>query len=151
MDTMKKVKKTRLYVGIALTFFGLIGMSAEIESISEDGLSQGLIGILFVAIPIIAVGLYLVLKHFKDVKKIKNEYLERTVLRIVKEHNGIITVTDLAADSDLSITESETVLEDFAMKGYAVRKLTDQGATVYDFKTVLSSVQKEQAKSIYDY
>ncbi|MBU9712356.1 hypothetical protein [Evansella tamaricis] len=150
MEKMKKMKKTRLYVGIGLAIFGLAGITADFEAFAEEGFSR-FASFLFLTLPVIGLGVYLIQSYFKKSNKIKNEFIERTTLQLVTKLNGKITVTDLAANSEMSITEAEKVLEDFSYRGIASRKLTERGATVYHFKTVMTTEEKESAKDIYEF
>ncbi|MFA9559991.1 hypothetical protein ACERII_22005 [Evansella sp. AB-rgal1] len=150
MDEKKKISKKRLYIGITLTFFGVVGgISSDIESIAEEGLAQSISSILSFTIPVIVLGIYLIRSYFQKVKKVEAEYVERVVLQVVKKNGGSITVTDLAASSELSITEAKNVLEDICKNGLAERRLTDSGAMVYRFSTVLTAQEKENAKGLY--
>ncbi|SDZ61254.1 hypothetical protein SAMN05421736_12119 [Evansella caseinilytica] len=105
---------------------------------------------LVIAVCFAAGGAYLVINYLDTIKKQKQELVERIVLRVAQVHGGIISITELAAASEMTISEAEEVLENFSRRGVAVRKLAGNGAAVYQFSTLLSAEEKKQAKSIYE-
>jgi predicted RNA-binding Zn-ribbon protein involved in translation (DUF1610 family) len=63
--------------------------------------------------------------------------LQRSVLRLAKQTGGVLTVTDVAADLNLSMEVAEKVLEEMD-DGFRVRsEVTTEGVIVYEFPEVM--------------
>ncbi|SDZ61265.1 hypothetical protein SAMN05421736_12120 [Evansella caseinilytica] len=140
----------KLIIGIALVmFFGFPGLLGVLVAIAIKEMMLVIIMIVFM-LPFLGVGIYMIRSSIKKMKEQKAAAVERTVLQVAQEHGGIISITELAAASEMTISEAEEVLEELTRKGAAIRRLVDSGATVYHFNTFLSSDEKKQAKSIYE-
>jgi hypothetical protein len=61
------------------------------------------------------------------------KHLERTVLKLARKFRGQLTPLELAANSQLSLDEADSALENFVRKGYANMKVTDEGNIIYEF------------------
>jgi len=59
--------------------------------------------------------------------------LERTVLKLARKFRGQLTPLELAANSQLSLDDADSALENFVRKGYANMKVTDEGNIIYEF------------------
>jgi len=59
--------------------------------------------------------------------------LERTVLKLARKFHGQLTPLELAANSQLSLDDADSALENFVRKGYANMKVTDEGTIIYEF------------------
>ncbi|HEO66323.1 MAG TPA: TM2 domain-containing protein [Spirochaetes bacterium] len=70
---------------------------------------------------------------------------DKIVLLIAKEYNGRLTPLEIAANSDLSIDESEEILKKWSSKGYADLKVSDSGTIYYEFSGFLSADERNQA------
>ena len=69
--------------------------------------------------------------------------LQRRVLRLATEKGGTLTVTEVAASLNLSLSAAENVLEDMD-DGLRVRSdITNQGIIVYEFPEVRHRPQLE--------
>ena len=72
--------------------------------------------------------------------------IERTVLAEAKSGGGRLTVTELAANTDLSLAEAEAILEKLCHTGIAQMRFTDDHQPVYAFPGLMSTAEKAQAK-----
>lgn len=73
--------------------------------------------------------------------------LQRHVLRLAKQSGGVLTVTDVAADLNLSMQVAETVLEEMD-DGFRVRSdVTSEGVIVYEFPEVMHRYRLEPGQS----
>lgn len=63
-------------------------------------------------------------------KRIK-EHPERAILRLAKENNGILTVSDVALGADMSIDEAKKCLEALVSRGFAELRVRKTGTLVY--------------------
>ncbi len=61
------------------------------------------------------------------------KHLERTVLKLARKFRGQLTPLELAANSQLSLDDADSALENFVRKGYANMKVTDEGNIIYEF------------------
>jgi TM2 domain-containing membrane protein YozV len=61
------------------------------------------------------------------------KHLERTVLKLARKFHGQLTPLELAANSQLSLDDADSALENFVRKGYANMKVTDEGNIIYEF------------------
>ncbi len=59
--------------------------------------------------------------------------LERIVLKLARKFHGQLTPLELAANSQLSLDDADSALENFVRKGYANMKVTDEGLIIYEF------------------
>lgn len=58
---------------------------------------------------------------------------ERTILRIAKQNRGIVTASELALESGISIDEAKNALEKLVDQGYAELRVRKSGTLVYTF------------------
>jgi TM2 domain-containing membrane protein YozV len=66
----------------------------------------------------------------------KPESKEKIVIKLAYKLDGRVTVSDVVANSDLSLDEAEKTLKELASKGYAGMHVTDSGLIVYEFEEV---------------
>jgi xanthosine utilization system XapX-like protein len=59
--------------------------------------------------------------------------LERSVLQLAKAHHGVLTVTDVATHTTLSLEEAEQILNQLHLDGFATIDVSDNGALLYHF------------------
>jgi hypothetical protein len=71
---------------------------------------------------------------------------ERAVLRIAQARGGIVTPSQVALDSKLSIEEAGALLESLASRGHAAMEVREDGRIVYRFSEFLE--EKEPARRL---
>ena len=59
------------------------------------------------------------------------ESIERVILKIAKENNGILTVSEVALGAEIPIEEAKTYLETLVTKGFAELRVRKSGSLVY--------------------
>uniref|UniRef100_A0A7C3E7P7 NINE protein n=1 Tax=Gracilinema caldarium TaxID=215591 RepID=A0A7C3E7P7_9SPIR len=64
---------------------------------------------------------------------ISKDSIERTVLRLAKQNKGIVTASELALESGVSIDEAKKALEKLVDQGYAELRVRKTGTLVYTF------------------
>lgn len=64
-------------------------------------------------------------------EKREKEHPERAILRIAKENDGILTVSDVALGADMSIDEAKKCLEALVSRGFAELRVRKTGTLVY--------------------
>jgi hypothetical protein len=62
---------------------------------------------------------------------------ERSVLRIAQTRGGLVTPSQVALDTKLSLEEAEQLLESMAKRGHASMEVRDDGRLVYRFSEFL--------------
>lgn len=63
----------------------------------------------------------------------RRDSLEKTVLQIAKERQGVVTPALVVLRSDLKLEEAEKVLGSLAARGYAEMRIKDNGTIDYVF------------------
>lgn len=58
---------------------------------------------------------------------------ERKLLKLAKAKQGVLTPTQVAVDTDLTIEESEELLQKFVSRGYAAMEVGEDGRIRYEF------------------
>ena len=61
------------------------------------------------------------------------EDLEREVLRLARDHGGVLTPSLIAVESDISVADAERVLGDLAARGHASVEVRENGRVEYEF------------------
>ena len=69
----------------------------------------------------------------------KKENVERVILRIAKENNGIITASEAALAANVSVEEAKRDLEALVSKGFAELRVRKSGALVYTIPDLMDS------------
>ncbi len=79
-------------------------------------------------------------RHFaKDFKTsmredIKKDSLERVILKTAKNNYGIVTPSEVAVESGMSIDQAKSALEKLVSKGHADIRVSKSGSMVYFFQ-----------------
>ena len=61
----------------------------------------------------------------------EKESLERVILKLAKENNGVLTVSEVALGADISIDEAKKYLDILVSKGFAELRVRKSGSLVY--------------------
>jgi len=64
---------------------------------------------------------------------VPKESIERTILRLAKHNKGIVTASELALESGISIDEAKNALEKLVDQGFAELRVRKTGTLVYTF------------------
>jgi TM2 domain-containing membrane protein YozV len=65
------------------------------------------------------------------------ESVERIILKLAKTNKGIVTVSDLALEANISVDDAKKDLEILMNKGFAEMRVTKTGAIVYVIREYL--------------
>lgn len=99
---------------------------------------------------------FLLYKPYTNYKKIKAgdlrydprfEERQRTILIIARKNHGLLTPSEIAIESNLTIEVAKKYLEYFNHQGLARVRIADNGAYVYEFTDLLSERDKQTAES----
>ncbi len=69
--------------------------------------------------------------------EIKKDTLERVILKTAKVNNGIVTPSEVALESGMSIDQAKNALEKLVNKGHAELRVSRNGNMVYFFSEFL--------------
>ena len=64
-------------------------------------------------------------------KKNAKDHPEKIILRLAKDNNGVISVSDLALGADISIEEAKKSLDALVAKGFAELRVRKSGTLAY--------------------
>ena len=121
--------------GVGLMLWGLF---QKIEHNSwEDPLPLG------VALVIMGGLLWLLSKRLDEAASlVRRRRRQNRMLKLAQARGGRLTVTEAAADTGLTVEESEAILKGLADGGYVEIEVTDAGLMVYRFPEVLYEHEK---------
>ena len=63
----------------------------------------------------------------------KKNSLEKTILRIARERQGVVTPARVVIESDAKLEDAEKALQDLSARGYAEMRVKDNGTIDYVF------------------
>ena len=66
-----------------------------------------------------------------NTKEHEKESPERVILKLAKENNGILTVSEVALGANVTIDEARKLLDTLATKGFAELRVRKSGSLVY--------------------
>lgn len=82
----------------------------------------------------LTTGISMIIKSKKQKKESKYKELEEKVLYLAEQNNGILTVSKIAKNTDLTLKESEEFLSELVKNGYVVVDITEDGQLEYRFR-----------------
>jgi len=62
------------------------------------------------------------------------EERESAILQVVRQHEGVVSPLDIAADCGMSLEEAEESLKALHLRGFAEMDVTDTGTVIYRFR-----------------
>ncbi len=81
---------------------------------------------------------------FEETEERITKSQEKQVLKLAQAKGGVLTVSELALGTSLSLEEADRVLKRFASKGYAQMNVTDSGTLLYEFQGFTSSSKHQK-------
>ncbi|MBT4503882.1 MAG: hypothetical protein HOC74_39480 [Gemmatimonadetes bacterium] len=129
-------------VGVGLMLYGLI---TKLESgyNLEDTFPVG------VALTIFGALLWFLAKRLDAAARlVRYRRQQSRLVRLARERGGRLTVTEAAADADLTVEEAEEILKRLADGGYVEMEVTDSGLMVYRFPEILYGHEKPWSRGI---
>lgn len=141
MSLNLKSLKIRKNLGIGLTaFFGVFMLFGIIGSLfSADGALNLFLGSLLLFGAPLIIGIYLMINAQRNIKKVEINDSEKLVLNLASQYKGILTQTQLAKNTDLTLAESGAILNEMTTKGFATVEVTDIGVIEYHFESIKES------------
>ena len=128
-------------LGVGLMLFGLFRIFEENRW--EDPLSVG------VAFVVMGALLWLSSRKLDEAAQlVRYRRQQNKLVRLARQRQGRLTVTESAAETGMTIEECEQILKKMADGGYVEVEVTDSGLMVYRFPEVLFGHEKMWSRSI---
>ena len=80
--------------------------------------------------------------------EIKKDSLERVILKTAKDNQGIVTPSEVAIESGMSIDQSKNALEKLVSKGHADIRVSRSGSMVYFFQEFSKDIDHPDLEDI---
>ena len=80
--------------------------------------------------------------------EIKKDSLERVILKTAKDNQGIVTPSEVAIESGMSIDQSKNALEKLVFKGHADIRVSRSGSMVYFFQEFSKGIDHPDLEDI---
>jgi hypothetical protein len=151
----------RSFAGWFLVIFGLVGYASEIDNLRKGTSEHMAMG--FVLATAFTLGGGALIRSARRAKlppELRDapvvaqlpakspRDIERAVLACAKQHDGRVTIAEVAAESDLSFTEAKAALEELSRAGACTVDVTDQGAFIYEFIGLLPREARREALDV---
>jgi hypothetical protein len=91
------------------------------------------------------LGVALWLRASRQKRAAAEEALEREILRLAAQSHSKLTATDVAVRIVITVKQAEEALQSMVIKGLAQIQISESGAVVYHFYTLLSHDEKQGA------
>lgn len=128
--------KLSFLVGVALCFFGALGLIGSLGNLVDPGEASVwsyVLATLFLGILPSALGLWICRHARRKGKRRARESSERTILQLARERSGKLTVADVAMNTPLSSSEAKEALDQLNLDRLADMDVSDSGVVVYHF------------------
>jgi hypothetical protein len=135
---MRRDEKLALAGAVLVGLFGLVMIAGvligSLEKTSEySPTTDALLSVLFGVLPL-AAGIFLVRRTLGAVARRRREEREAAVLGVAKDHQGVVTAVDVAAECGMSLEQAEQTLGALHRRGFSEMDVTDAGTVVYRFR-----------------
>ncbi len=144
--------KFMIFTGVLTILFSAFFITAattDLLSESDPEVETLLAVIVFFSMTGI-LGFYLAIAHFFRNRRKEKEQKERQILKVIASKGGRVTPVEIAAETNLIIDEAKAALDQLCKSGAGQLQVTENGNMVYVFEGVLSSQEKNTAKSPLD-
>ncbi len=131
MNTLLKLGLYALWTLVAFWSLMAVVMVTSVLGGDEEQLDASL----FFVISDIAFFVAL-FKFNKFVKAKQTIELETMILNLAHSHNGHLTATELAAQSDLTFTQATQALDDLFVTGACTKVMNENLVNLYEFKEI---------------
>ncbi len=135
---MKTSEKLVLAAAVLLVLFGLLIMLGTAVNIfdrtSKDSVPGDVVGLILAGVIPVGVGIWLFWHTQAGAARRALEARELTVLRLASRHEGVLTVPQVAAESDMTLEQAKDVLDRLFRKSFNEVALSESGEMVYRFK-----------------
>ncbi len=128
--------KLLFLVGVALCFFGALGLIGSLGNLVDPGDNSVwtyVLATLFLGILPSALGLWICRHARQRGRRRARESAERTILQLARERNGKLTVADVAMNTSLPSSEAKEALEQLNLDRLVDMDVSESGVVVYLF------------------
>ena len=128
--------KLSFLVGVALCFFGALGLIGSLGNLVDPGETSVWIYVLttlLLGILPAALGLWICRLAKQRGKKRTREFAEHTILQLARDRGGKLTVADVAMNTSLSSSEAKDTLEQLHLDRLADMDVSESAVVVYHF------------------
>lgn len=133
------------FIIVSLSLFFVMAALGEIVKGSKTSFGV-LAGILVFFLITTAGGIYLIKNNILKEKKTWSQKREKEIIELAKSKEGMITVAEVASETNMDFEDSKKVLDELCNKGFSDIKISEKGSIVYVFKGFLSKEEKLRAK-----
>lgn len=111
-------------------------------------------GLIFLAIGAVAAGVVVVVrvlikkKNARLMMEEKIRQAEKDTLKLAARRSGYLTAVDLTLYSDMTLKESERMLERLKSQGVCSLRVAGNGTFVYEFESILTYEEKRQSERV---
>jgi len=135
---MKTRERLLLAAAVLLVLFGLfmiLGATVEIfDRTSKDSVPAAVALLIIMGVLPVVLGVWL-FRHIQTGASQRSfEALERTVLHLASQHQGVVTVPQVAEESGMTLEQAKEVLDRLYYKHFNELTLADSGEMVYRFQ-----------------
>jgi hypothetical protein len=134
---MQRQEKLSLSGSILLVAFGafviLGGVINFVERPAEHPLGSTLALLIIAGLAPIVWGLVLFRNTRRKAARRQREDMERAVLQLAAERQGVLSVTDVATYTALSLEEAQEVLNQLNLKNFNAMDVSEEGIILYKF------------------
>ncbi len=135
-------------ISLIFSFFALGDLIAPAPA---EKVSAGVLaGLLLFFLTVFAGGVWAFFFIRKKEEKGKNEREERQLLDTVRRCGGIVSPSEVAVGTELTLTEAKQKLEEYCIAGIAELQITKSGKLVYAFFGFMDQAEKENAQNVLD-
>ncbi|MEK3787642.1 hypothetical protein [Paenibacillus sp. FSL K6-1230] len=136
-SSMHKIALVLLSYGCLVTvIYGIAALEYEV-SVGLGWTLNGLVPAL------VGYGLW------RKARQARQADLQKTILRLAKQHDNLLTAADVALETELDMGEAEQQLEVMRTNGLMRLKVADNGTWVYECSSLLTMEEKRRAESLY--
>lgn len=111
-------------------------------------------GLIFLAIGAVAAGVVVMVrvlikkKNARLMMEEKIRQAEKDTIKLAVRRSGYLTAVDLTLYSDMTLKESERMLERLKSQGVCSLRVADNGTFVYEFDSILTYEEKRQSERV---
>ena len=134
---MDSKEKFIFCIGVLAGGFGLvIGFGTVLKMLdgtSEYPLSADLTGLVVLGLLPLVGGIWMCVRTKRKAALRLLDALENRILRLAGEHEGRLTVEEVAMNTHLTLDEAKKLLDRYVLNGYAELQVSESGMLVYNF------------------
>ncbi len=135
---MRLSEKLLLAAAVVLALFGLtmmLGTTVEIfDRTSKDSVGGDVAGFILAGVVPLGVGVWLFWHTRRGASRRALEARELTVIHLASQHEGVLTVPQVAEESGMTLEQAKAVLDRLYHKSFNEKTLADSGEMVYRFQ-----------------